>query len=765
MVTLAHFIVFHGKTHQIFTDSAGQRLCARLDAVDFKLTAALAAGTPWASLEVLRAHRIKLENLGRMNYALQSVTSTFQSFFYEEKEDKSQLKQEWKEHHFALHVYRKHIIESAISSPNPASRAAAEAALQEQQECSRWSDDEGDQSESDVPEIICDVVEESTLADLSGFVAYCDPLQTPPVRGPRNYLTKLRSSLRSRTAIMAEPWRCRRCWKVASGRHTHCPHCGGRWDRVQDLSFVPGERQSTPGPKSRGRKAKQEQGWEWNADENDEAEHTTNRERSGSRRQRQRRGRRKNQSRHVKEEEEDEDGPPYATPSLPPPWKPETALKETATTQAVPAMDAEMARDLREQYPDAAEMPEGVRKVLEKHEVWTGKQLTSAMLRVSKAVGNAQDDLRKLQDAKVKHRSTWLKHLKALVGTISKQLDSFDKQQDDYSQKIRATRNKIQVHRREMQRLNAQAAADNRADLQANLGEEEANPEIVVDVEEASLRTQVTDLLAKCLKQTEVEAYGKYGPCCAASPSQSDFLPPVHSAAYDEDDCTFPFLAIHQAYRLSIECETWTEEYKDPFFNRFDSEPTQVENIASLISQPRSLCTRLVTFSPDVELRFDIEGEVGCYVDKPWRLRPHKPTRMRRVDLYQHVDGPPQPPEFERPIPGLQAPDNPIEQQPDHIQELAAILQEQGPYPTTDEDEDIFYVMTWYLHGRLQREWRRPRLVRLTMDFLTWTDSIRQHWRDQLQPRMATYFQVVFPDPPPFFADLHIAQVIVFQAP
>ena len=31
-----------------------QRLCARLDAVDFKLTAALASGTPWASLEVLQ---------------------------------------------------------------------------------------------------------------------------------------------------------------------------------------------------------------------------------------------------------------------------------------------------------------------------------------------------------------------------------------------------------------------------------------------------------------------------------------------------------------------------------------------------------------------------------------------------------------------------------------------------------------------------------------------------------------------------------------
>eukprot|EP00438_Fugacium_kawagutii_P028658 Skav213546 [mRNA] locus=scaffold3239:60908:71355:+ [translate_table: standard] len=73
------------EVHQAFCQVI-QRLCARLDAVDFRLTAALAAGSPWASLEVLRAHRIKLENLGRMNYALQSVTSTFQSFFYEEKE-------------------------------------------------------------------------------------------------------------------------------------------------------------------------------------------------------------------------------------------------------------------------------------------------------------------------------------------------------------------------------------------------------------------------------------------------------------------------------------------------------------------------------------------------------------------------------------------------------------------------------------------------------------------------------------------------------
>eukprot|EP00439_Symbiodinium_sp_Y106_P043434 s980_g5.t1 len=178
------------EVHQAFA-SVIQRLCARLDAVDFRLTAALAAGSPWASLEVLKAHRVKLENLGRMNYALQSMTSTFQSLFSssEEKEEKTQVKQEWKEHHFALHVYRKHIIESALSARDSAARSAAEAALQEQQESAQWSDDEADaaagetkpEQEDDVPEIICDIAEESTLRGLAGFVQYCDPLLTPPV--------------------------------------------------------------------------------------------------------------------------------------------------------------------------------------------------------------------------------------------------------------------------------------------------------------------------------------------------------------------------------------------------------------------------------------------------------------------------------------------------------------------------------------------------------------------------------------------------------
>eukprot|EP00435_Cladocopium_sp_Y103_P065547 s381_g27.t1 len=190
---------------------------------------------------------------------------------------------------------------------------------------------------------------------------------------------------------------------------------------------------------------------------------------------------------------------------MPTPWKPDTAHKDAAMTPNTAAVDAEaeMVRDLRDEYPDAAEMPAGVRKVLEKHEHQTGKQLTSSMLRTSRAVGKAREDLRKIQDAKAKHRSTWLQHLKSIVETLTKQIESFDAQQTDYVKRIRITKNNIQAQRRELQRLNAQAAADNRADLQANIGEDDTTNEAVVDVEEAALRSQVNELLNKCFKQTE----------------------------------------------------------------------------------------------------------------------------------------------------------------------------------------------------------------------------------------------------------------------
>lgn len=168
-----------------------QRLCARLDAVDFELTAPLAAGSPWASLEVLKAYRVKTESVGRVNYAFQSVTSTVKAFFYEEEKPTKPAqpqRQVWKEHHFALHVFRKHIIEATLFSRSSNLRASAELVMLEQENGLSLGEGDDDlpevkdlETDHDIPEAICDGVAESTLRRLCGFVAYCDPLLTPPV--------------------------------------------------------------------------------------------------------------------------------------------------------------------------------------------------------------------------------------------------------------------------------------------------------------------------------------------------------------------------------------------------------------------------------------------------------------------------------------------------------------------------------------------------------------------------------------------------------
>lgn len=174
-----------------------QRLCARLDAVDFKLQASLAAGSPSASLEVLRAFKVKMDNLGRVNYALQSVTSivkntTANLFFYEEDKSDSrdtQTKQlDWTEHHFALHTFRKHIIESMLNSTESSLRMVAERALYAGQE-SPSTDPDADyisspsagESDDDIPDALCDYVTSDCLLSLAALVQYCVPAQTPPV--------------------------------------------------------------------------------------------------------------------------------------------------------------------------------------------------------------------------------------------------------------------------------------------------------------------------------------------------------------------------------------------------------------------------------------------------------------------------------------------------------------------------------------------------------------------------------------------------------
>ena len=158
----------------------------------------------------------------------------------------------------------------------------------------------------------------------------------------------------------------------------------------------------------------------------------------------------------------------------------------------------EMAQALREAYPDPKSRPENVRRMLEKADKHTSKHLTSALHKTTDALDKARSTLRGLQQAQVKHRNSWLNHLKTVMEGLEKQMKSFDEQQEDYTKRVAHARRDIAVSRREIQRLNTQAAT---ASLpETIIDEEEAETTLEIDQEERDLRAQVNEVLTKCVQ-------------------------------------------------------------------------------------------------------------------------------------------------------------------------------------------------------------------------------------------------------------------------
>ncbi|CAL1158649.1 unnamed protein product [Cladocopium goreaui] len=292
----------------------------------------------------------------------------------------------------------------------------------------------------------------------------------------------------------------------------------------------------------------------------------------------------------------------------------EASTKETPSASSVLATaQAEMVKEIREAYTDEKDMPASVRRMVEKHDPNSGRQLTASMNKTTKDLEKARDSLQRLSDAKAKHRSKWMNHMKSLMETLSKQVEAFEDQQRSYNDKIKTAQKDITITRRELRRLTAQAAADHSAEVVEPTLDEEDQTDSAVDVEEDELRTQVYDLLSKCLKKADkatvveinsdeehmdtsaerankrpltignggdclrkdhrepayftakdagnfVEAYDYQQDGCAASRDCSYTPWPLHPRAYNDDVCVYPFMAIHNAHVLAHQCGSLDDE-------------------------------------------------------------------------------------------------------------------------------------------------------------------------------------------------------------
>ena len=87
--------------------------------------------------------------------------------------------------------------------------------------------------------------------------------------------------------------------------------------------------------------------------------------------------------------------------------------------------------------------------------------------------------------------------------TLEKQIEAFETQQKDYQDRIQKSRREIHISRRNLQRLNSQAAET--AIPEIAIEEEESIEPPLQDAEEAELRQQVSKIMRKCFKTSNVK--------------------------------------------------------------------------------------------------------------------------------------------------------------------------------------------------------------------------------------------------------------------
>ena len=619
------------------------------------------------------------------------------------------------------------------------------------------------------------------------------------------HLAFLRHTLCPTFVAMAESWRCRRCWKVLSGKHAHCPHCGGRWDRCQDTSFIPPERHGDPSQQTTRWRSPHGRNVQWKDPqqgcEQNRAQTPRGRSGSASNRKRRPRGKKKNE----------EALPQYAAPAMPAPWKEsEDTGKGAQHTKEEAIMsvqkNAKMMQALKETDADKQEMPESIKKMVKEYDVKTTEQLTKEMHKASTSIGQSRKLLYQLQDTKIKHRKSWFKHLTTLMSTLEKQYEAFETQQKDYQDRIQKSRRDTRESCRTLQRLNVQAAE---ATIPETVIEEDDTIEPPLqDAEEMELRmfegiqcqgdcrptarrggqrdgrdrnpcikttafmrawlwTWIVSLgrgstsLEKIALHVPAEftgndadlqadvysdAWVSYAACSPGTstpiPSTSTLswtLRPLHSAHLDTN-CLHPFLAIHNAYLLRAECQSWP---MDHWISRRRCSPRHKSQQTTPGSVKFSSTAEVCVF-PEDEIRIPVpqlvhERNLHQWTGRPWVLRPRQ---HHLSDRHQNGAAGAFHQEF-RTRGRRQGPDpHALPNQPAYICELAEALDEFGDYDPVTQRRTMA-VLSWFVHGRHQRENLRPRVVYLNDNFRTWTDSLKRAWRGYIVPTQMVHFHVI----------------------
>ena len=296
---------------------------------------------------------------------------------------------------------------------------------------------------------------------------------------------------------MAESWRCRRCWKVLSGKHLTVHIAVGDGIVVKTQPFVPPERKDDGQAQFNGMgEPKHLIRAMLSGEMAPDMQSTTPllpRSGSASGPKRRQRGKKKKNNDNL---------PHYDAPAVPPPWNAASTLTKEVPDQLC-CFSGNVCRDaIRDgsspshclcgsHQGDAGQCQEVGGQVRNQ------EHLRKDMHRTTDTISQARKLLHQLQDAQVKHRKSWLKHLTTLMTTLGKQVEAFETQQKDYKDRIQKSRREIQIFPQESsafemckprkQRFPEVAIEDGRADRTP-----------LQDAEEVELRSQDLQAVFSC---------------------------------------------------------------------------------------------------------------------------------------------------------------------------------------------------------------------------------------------------------------------------
>lgn len=308
----------------------------------------------------------------------------------------------------------------------------------------------------------------------------------------------------------SQPWRCVPCRRLVKAKQQFCPNCGSWWEDVFDKDYQP----STP------RQVK-DQGWTWNSwQENPQRRPRTPARKSSRSTSANRKGKGGEKGKDKGKEKGKEKGKdksqeqvsPFVNAALMVPLAPTPfpTMQSSATStmhmaDAAPGgttsqPGAELIAAIKKAFPDASSLPLEIREALDKTEVAVTKDLH----RATSALGRAQKTLRELEEAKEKHRSQWMNHLKDALQSWQQQMQSYEDQQEAFNTAIVKAKTDLNQSHRSIQVLNAKAAGKTPPEAAPVESDGLGHPQGEEDSEEKALRKQVHQALAQCaLKVSE----------------------------------------------------------------------------------------------------------------------------------------------------------------------------------------------------------------------------------------------------------------------